>query len=285
VTSFTPTSSTRALDVTGQVQALVSNGDSWVGYRLSSSASATRTDPQAFDMTGANRVTLSLSYVSLPVDVIVHLGGLGDGTVTSNPAGIDCPGTCTWWFEYTEPVTLTASPQNGGSFSHWEGGDCDASTNPICSFQAPATFFESTAFFDPIAPPVSQPPGATPTPAQLTPPPLPTAHASTGPLPTGAPARTTAPTGGPAPTLGPAPTDVIASDGTIITPPPPTLAPGATPAPTIVGLDGGAGDAATTGGVPLPLLIVLVLVLGGVVGGGVYWFTKRRQDAAPPPQA
>jgi hypothetical protein len=79
-----------------------------------------------------------------------------------------------------------------------------------------------------------------------------------------------------------APTGVIASDGTMITPPPSTLPPSVTPAPTILGLgEGDASDAGSSGGIPLPIVIVLILVLGGVVGGGVYWFTKRQQASAP----
>jgi hypothetical protein len=262
----------RQFNVTGLVQARVSNGDDWMGFNLTRSNTSTRNpDTQSFDISGSDRVKLTLTYVVHPVDVTVHLGGLGQGTVTSNPTGIDCGDTCMWWFEYSEPLTLTANPQNGGTFSHWDGGDCDGSTDPVCSFLVPATFFEATAVFDPIGPPISAPPNATPAPTapQLTPPP--SAKASTGPVQTLGPGETVV-----------APTDVIASDGTVITPAPPTQAAVASgAAPTIVGLD--EGDAgAPGGGVPLPLLIVLILILGAAVGGGVYWYTKRQQASAGP---
>jgi hypothetical protein len=267
--TFSPNLTLKQFNVLGQVQDQVSNGGDYFGIRLSRNASTADSAVQSF---GLSDFKLTVSFIYRPVDVNVTLGGLGQGTVTSSPAGIDCGSTCTWWFEWLEPVTLTAEPQNGGTFNHWEGGECDGSPNPVCSFDVPALPVDTTAIFDQIGPPISQPPNPTPT-ARLTPPP--TVHPSTGPLPTGAPI----------PTSAPLPTDVVASDGTVITPPPATLAPGATaPAPTIVGLDGGGEEAASTGGVPLALLIVLILVLGGVVGGGVYWFTKRRQDAAPPPQ-
>jgi hypothetical protein len=271
--TFSPNSTKKSFNILGYVQSRVTAGDDYLGVRLSS-AGSTSTPTTEIQTFGYADFELVLTYVNLPVSVSITLGGLGTGTVTSDPAGIDCPGTCEWWFEWTEPLTLTATPLNGGTFNHWEGGDCDGSTSPVCSFNVPATFFESTAVFDPISAPISPPPGATPapTPTQLTPPPLPTARSSSGP----------------APTALPAPTDVVASDGTIITPPPPapTLAPGATstsaPAPTIVGLgEGGSGDAGASGGIGLPVVILLILVLGGLVGGGVYWFTKRRQAAAP----
>jgi hypothetical protein len=43
----------------------------------------------------------------------------GDGTVTSAPAGIDCGKACTATF--TGPVTLTATPATGSTFSGWDG--------------------------------------------------------------------------------------------------------------------------------------------------------------------
>ncbi|HJP90167.1 MAG TPA: hypothetical protein VJ850_14125 [Candidatus Limnocylindrales bacterium] len=269
--TFSPGTTTKQFNVIGQVQDQVSNGGDYFGIRLSRNASTTDAAVQSFGLTDFK---LTVSYINRPVDVNVTLGGLGQGTVTSDPAGIDCGATCTWWFEWLEPVTLTAEPQNGGTFNRWEGGECDGSTNPVCSFDVPALPVDTTAVFDSIGPPISGPPNPTPT-AQLTPPPLtpaPTSKGSAGPAPTGV-----------APTSAP-PTDVIASDGTVITPAPTqaaVLAPGATPAPTIVGLDNGSGDAAATGSMPLPILIARILVLGGVVGGSVYWFTKRRQAGAP----
>jgi hypothetical protein len=263
--TFSPGSTVKQFNVLGQVQDQVTNGGDYFGIRLSRNASTTDSAVQSF---GLSDFKLTVSFINRPVDVNVTLGGLGQGHVTSDPAGIDCGSTCTGWFEWLEPITLTAEPQNGGTFNHWEGGECDGSSNPVCSFDVPALPVDTTAVFDQISPPISQPPGATPgpTPTQRTPPPLtpgPSAKASAGPGATAV-----------------APTDVIASDGTIITPAP-TLAPGATVTPTIVGLGEGTDDTAASGGIGLPIVILLILVLGGLVGGGVYWYTKRRQAAAP----
>lgn len=260
--TFSPGSTLRQFNVTGQVQDQITNGGDYFGIRLSRTAGSTNTAVQSF---GVPDFQLTVSFVYRPVTVDVHLGGLGTGSVTSNPPGIDCGSTCTWWFEWLEPLTLTANPENGGTFSHWEGGECDGSTNPVCSFDVPATFVDTTAIFNSIGPPISQPPGPTPapTPPQLTPAP---SKATQGPGATSAPAPTIV-----------APTDVVASDGTITTPPPPTLPAGASAAPTILGLDSPGSEAAASGGVPLPLVILLILVLGGLVGGGVYWWTKRQQ--------
>ena len=43
----------------------------------------------------------------------------GPGTVTSSPAGIDCPAACTGMFQ--RAVTLTATPSAGATFTGWAG--------------------------------------------------------------------------------------------------------------------------------------------------------------------
>jgi hypothetical protein len=64
----------------------------------------------------------------------LSIAGNGNGSVHSNPTGIDCstvlPGTCTALFEEGLQVTLTASPSAGSVFAGWAGsctnstGDC-----------------------------------------------------------------------------------------------------------------------------------------------------------------
>ena len=52
----------------------------------------------------------------------VSTGGNGAGSVTSAPAGVTCPGSCTGTF-VSSPVSLTATPSMGSSFGGW-GGAC-----------------------------------------------------------------------------------------------------------------------------------------------------------------
>jgi YVTN family beta-propeller protein len=59
--------------------------------------------------------------------------GSGTGTVTSNPAGINCPSSCAASFALGTMVGLTASPASGSTFTAWSGacssvGACNVTT-------------------------------------------------------------------------------------------------------------------------------------------------------------
>ncbi len=53
----------------------------------------------------------------------VSLTGTGNGTVTSDPAGISCPDTCSARFDNGTQVTLTATADDSFAFTGW-GGAC-----------------------------------------------------------------------------------------------------------------------------------------------------------------
>jgi len=79
----------------------------------------------------------------------VTLAGLGSGTVTSNPAGIDCAATCSASFANDTAVTLAASPANGSTFVGWSV-DCVGVGNCLVTMNAAknvtATFATSPSF-------------------------------------------------------------------------------------------------------------------------------------------
>ena len=54
-------------------------------------------------------------------DLMVNTFGNGSGSVTSSPAGINCPGDCGEMFTNNTSVSLTASPQPGSTFTGWYG--------------------------------------------------------------------------------------------------------------------------------------------------------------------
>jgi uncharacterized repeat protein (TIGR01451 family) len=57
----------------------------------------------------------------------VDSGGKGNGSVTIEPAGIDCQGTCSTGFSANTVVTLTATPITGSVFTGW-GGACSGTS-------------------------------------------------------------------------------------------------------------------------------------------------------------
>ncbi len=56
-----------------------------------------------------------------PVQLTITSSGSASGTITSNPAGIDCGTTCTASFTSGTSVVLTAMPAKGATFSGWSG--------------------------------------------------------------------------------------------------------------------------------------------------------------------
>ena len=54
----------------------------------------------------------------------VNRAGSGSGTITSNPAGINCGATCSANFNYNTVVTLTAAANTGSTFTAWSGSGC-----------------------------------------------------------------------------------------------------------------------------------------------------------------
>jgi uncharacterized repeat protein (TIGR02543 family) len=62
------------------------------------------------------------TFAPAPAEVLtVHRRGLGQGVVTSDPAGIECGTTCSDGFLPDTVVTLTAVPAPGSVFTGWNG--------------------------------------------------------------------------------------------------------------------------------------------------------------------
>ena len=55
----------------------------------------------------------------------------GEGGISSTPSGIDCPGTCQAQFAEGTSVQVTATPEPGWGFSHWDG-NCSG-THATCN--------------------------------------------------------------------------------------------------------------------------------------------------------
>jgi phospholipase C len=78
----------------------------------------------------ANTSVTATFNLSSGIILTVQDAGTGSGTVTSSPAGIDCPGTCAAGFDKGTQVVLTAVPAGGTTFAGWSGlctgiGNCN----------------------------------------------------------------------------------------------------------------------------------------------------------------
>ena len=96
-------------------------------------------------MDGARDVTAT--FTALPPAswlLSVARDGTGMGTVTSNPAGIDCGSTCTKQYEDGTTVDLVATADDVSAFSGWTGGCAGPSSTCTVTMdqarQATATF-------------------------------------------------------------------------------------------------------------------------------------------------
>ncbi len=84
----------------------------------------TRADARSTPGADAGETPTADANNSTTYTVTVTRGGGGGGTITSDPAGLDCPGTCTLTVADGQQVTLSATPDAGSSFVGWTGGGC-----------------------------------------------------------------------------------------------------------------------------------------------------------------
>ncbi len=90
--------------------------DGWTGGGCSG------TGPCTLTLTANTTVTANFSVRRFTLSI--SLQGLGSGTVTSSPAGIDCGTACTATYDSGTVVTLTATPAANATFDGWTGGGC-----------------------------------------------------------------------------------------------------------------------------------------------------------------
>jgi len=87
---------------------------------------------------GLNPIAVTATFNEAPntFPLAVQKAGSGQGTVTSNPAGIDCGATCVAVFNQGTVVTLTAAAAAGSTFGGWSGGGCTGTGTCIVTMNA-----------------------------------------------------------------------------------------------------------------------------------------------------
>lgn len=92
-----------------------------------------------------NGVTTPAPTLPAPVTQFsLNVSVLGNGSVTSLPAGIECGSDCNHSYDRGTSVTLTASAVNGYTFSGWSGA-CSGS-NPACTISMTANLSARAMF-------------------------------------------------------------------------------------------------------------------------------------------
>lgn len=96
-------------------------GSSFVGW----SGDCSGTGSCIVTMDQARSVTATFEPAGQTLTIL--LDGNGTGQVSSSPAGVDCPGTCSFTFASGTVVDLVASADPGAEFLNW-AGDCTGTT-------------------------------------------------------------------------------------------------------------------------------------------------------------
>jgi len=95
------------------------------------------------DATGAPAATFGSFTYTKPFALKVRESGKGSGTVTSSPAGIRCPKTCSHAFAFGKAVNLKAKAARGSSFVGWSGR-CRGKT--VCKLRITGPLTETAKF-------------------------------------------------------------------------------------------------------------------------------------------
>ena len=101
--------------VVGSQITLTAQGPNFVGWSGACAGTGTCT------LTMDQDRSVAATFSPAPKSLTVTRGGRGAGSVSSNPAGIDCGSTCTASFADGAQVVLTATPAAGSTFGGWSG--------------------------------------------------------------------------------------------------------------------------------------------------------------------
>jgi hypothetical protein len=96
----------------------------------------------------ASMVTVSATFALLQHTLSVGKSGAGTGTVSSNPAGIDCGATCSAVYNHGTVVSLFAISGTSGAFMGWSGS---CAGTGACSITMISSRSVSASFVPPLS--------------------------------------------------------------------------------------------------------------------------------------
>ena len=137
-----------AVFANGTSVTLTGTGSGFAGWSggTGNAAGCTGTGPCTISNLSGNSGVTATFNPPPPVTLSVTKSGSGSGTVTSNPAGINCGSLCSAQFTGGTPVTMTATADAGSTFTGWSNGTgsvtctgtgtCAATLNATSTVQA-----------------------------------------------------------------------------------------------------------------------------------------------------
>ena len=128
-----------------------SSGSTFTGW----SGACSGTGTCALMMTTHRSVTATFTAVDTMYGLTVTKAGTGSGTVSSNPAGINCGSTCSASYASGTAVTLSAAPASGATFAGWSGactgtGSCVVTMTAARSVTATFNGPQPTTYTNPV---------------------------------------------------------------------------------------------------------------------------------------
>jgi poly(3-hydroxybutyrate) depolymerase len=118
------------------LSAAAASGSTFAGW---SGAGCSGTSTCTVSMTTAQAVTATFTTQVTTYALTVAKTGTGVGTVTSNPAGINCGSTCAASYASGTTVTLSAAAASGSTFGGWSNGCTGTAATCVVSMTAART--------------------------------------------------------------------------------------------------------------------------------------------------
>jgi hypothetical protein len=97
--------------------------------------------------------SVTATFTLITHTLTVTKAGGGSGSVTSSPAGINCGATCSAGYNQGTPVTLTATPASGSTFTGWSGGGCSGAGTCTVTMSADQSVTATFASVPVVGPP------------------------------------------------------------------------------------------------------------------------------------
>jgi hypothetical protein len=94
---------------------------------------------RAFNSNGTSSYSSEVCATTPTSTATLTVTRVGNGTVTSSPAGINCPTDCSEAYVTGTIVTLSAIPSLGSVFSGWSGGGCNGAGSCIFNVNVATT--------------------------------------------------------------------------------------------------------------------------------------------------